>query len=110
MKNKHDQSIENEKQTNLLGYAQYPPNEDILNNNQQPLDIDLDKIAESKEQNETKLIIDDGLNDNYLENDMDMPGVELDDEDEAIGSEDEENNYYSLGGDNHNDLEEDRGE
>lgn len=95
MKNKHDQSIENEKQTNLLGYALYPPNEDILNNNQQQLDIDLDKIAELKEQNETKLIIDDGLNDNYLENDMDMPGVELDDEDEAIGSEDEENNNYS---------------
>jgi hypothetical protein len=24
-----------------------------------------------------------------------------------IGSEDEENNYYSLGGDDHNDLDED---
>jgi len=24
-----------------------------------------------------------------------------------MGEEDEENNYYSLGGDNHNDLEED---
>ena len=39
--------------------------------------------------------------------DLDIPGVELDDSDEAIGEEDEENNYYSLGGDNHNDLEED---
>ena len=39
--------------------------------------------------------------------DLDIPGVELDDPDEAIGEEDEENNYYSLGGDNHNDLEED---
>ena len=29
---------------------------------------------------------------------------------ENIGTEDEENNYYSLGGDNHNDLEEDKGE
>jgi hypothetical protein len=28
---------------------------------------------------------------------------------EAMGSEDEENHYYSIGGDNHNDLEEDRG-
>lgn len=25
-------------------------------------------------------------------------------------NEDEENNYYSLGGDDHNDLDEDRGE
>ena len=40
--------------------------------------------------------------------DLDIPGAELDDKDEAIGEEDEENNYYSLGGDNHEDLEEDR--
>ena len=40
--------------------------------------------------------------------DLDIPGTELDDADEAIGEEDEENNYYSLGGDEHNDLEEER--
>ncbi len=39
-------------------------------------------------------------------NDLDVPGAELDDEQESIGSEDEENNNYSLGGGNHNDLEE----
>ncbi len=33
--------------------------------------------------------------------DLDVPGSELDDEREDIGSEDEENNFYSLGGDNH---------
>src|SRR5579871_1026918 len=37
---------------------------------------------------------------------LDVPGAELDDKDEVIGEEDEENNYYSIGGDNHNDLEE----
>lgn len=37
---------------------------------------------------------------------LDVPGAELDDEMEKIGEEDEENNYYSLGGDNHEDLEE----
>ncbi|MFN3588766.1 MAG: hypothetical protein ACK4UP_05245 [Spirosomataceae bacterium] len=37
---------------------------------------------------------------------LDVPGAELDDQQEDIGSEDEENNYYSLGGDNHLDLEE----
>jgi hypothetical protein len=31
----------------------------------------------------------------------------LDDENENIRSEDEENNYYSLGGDDHEDLDED---
>lgn len=39
--------------------------------------------------------------------DLDVPGSEADDKDEDIGEEDEENNYYSLGGDAHNDLEED---
>jgi len=38
--------------------------------------------------------------------DLDIPGAELDDDQEYIGSEDEENNYYSLGGDNHDNLDE----
>jgi hypothetical protein len=38
--------------------------------------------------------------------DLDVPGAELDDEQEEVGSEDEENNTYSLGGDNKNNLEE----
>ncbi len=37
---------------------------------------------------------------------LDVPGSEADDRDEELGEEDEENNYYSLGGDDHNDLEE----
>lgn len=41
---------------------------------------------------------------------LDVPGAELDDADEATGNEDEENNYYSLGGDEHNNLEEDQDE
>jgi len=41
--------------------------------------------------------------------DLDIPGAELDDSNEEIGEEDEENNYYSLGGDRHENLEEDRG-
>lgn len=40
--------------------------------------------------------------------DLDIPGTELDNADEEIGEEDEENNYYSLGGDDHDDLEEDK--
>ncbi len=42
-----------------------------------------------------------------LGSDLDVPGSELDDQQESVGSEDEENNFYSIGGDNHNDLEED---
>jgi hypothetical protein len=39
--------------------------------------------------------------------DLDVPGSEEDDAQEAVGSEDEENNSYSIGGDRHDDLEED---
>ena len=42
-----------------------------------------------------------------LGSDLDVPGSELDDENEALGEEDEENNYYSLGGDRHEGQEED---
>ena len=42
--------------------------------------------------------------------DLDVPGAELDDPDEDIGEEDEENNYYSLGGDIHETQEENKGE
>jgi len=38
--------------------------------------------------------------------DLDVPGAELDDKEEAVGEEDEENNYYSVGGPDHDDLEE----
>ena len=41
-----------------------------------------------------------------LEDELDIPGSELDDADEILGEEDEENNYYSLGGDDHSDLDE----
>jgi hypothetical protein len=42
------------------------------------------------------------------EDDLDVPGSDLDDADEELGEEDEENNYYSLGGDRHENLEEDQ--
>ena len=43
----------------------------------------------------------------FAAKDLDIPGSELDDQSESVGSEDEENNSYSVGGDGHNDLEED---
>jgi hypothetical protein len=42
-----------------------------------------------------------------LNTDLDIPGSDLDDKNEEIGEEDEENNYYSLGGDRHESQEED---
>ena len=42
--------------------------------------------------------------------DLDIPGSELDDELESSGNEDEENNHYSIGGDEHVNLEENKGD
>jgi hypothetical protein len=91
-----------ENDENLSGYPSYKANEDIYNKYQQEKDINPEDISKNKKDNNNKEI--------SLGNDLDVPGSELDDKQEAIGSEDEENNYYSLGGDDHNDLDEDKSE
>jgi len=50
------------------------------------------------------------LNEDMTGEDLDVPGSGADDADELIGEEDEENNYYSLGGDLHESQEENKGE
>ena len=68
----------------------------------------------SKVKSEIELESDDwnekSFDDDLIGDDLDVPGSEDDDEDEMIGREDEENNYYSLGGDNHDNLEENQGD
>ena len=44
----------------------------------------------------------------FTGDELDVPGAELDDANEVLGEEDEENNYYSIGGDNHENLDEDK--
>ena len=89
----------------------YPPSQDIYNHSKKADDIDPDDVTEIKPENAAAT----GENEMDFEedisgDDLDVPGSEIDDEQEAIGNEDEENNFYSLGGDNHNNLEEDQGE
>lgn len=45
-----------------------------------------------------------GFGKNISAADLDVPGADLDDEGESIGEEDEENNEYSLGGDDNEDA------
>ena len=89
----------------------YPDSEDIYIISHEEKDFNPEDISKTK-----------GSNDNVGKNnekdfkddasgsDLDIPGSELDDEQENAGSEDEENNYYSLGGDDHENLDEDKGE
>lgn len=92
------------------GYPLYSPNEDIYGKYQKERNINPEDPFNIKEPvyhykagtNNEK-----DFEDDLTGSDLDIPGSELDDDLEFIGSEDEENNYYSLGGDDHNDLDED---
>ena len=89
---------------------QYPPSEDIFNKSKNETDLNPEDLSKRKAPNlkdETRNEI--GFKEDITGDDLDIPGSELDDEQESKGSEDEENNYYSIGGDNHNDLEEVKG-
>ena len=86
----------------LPGDPIYPPIEDIYSKNKEDQNVDPEDI--SKKKLSTK------HSNNVTESELDVPGAELDDAEENIGSEDEENNYYSIGGDEHNNLDDDRPE
>jgi hypothetical protein len=96
---------------NLSEYPLYPDSEDIYNKSRKENNIDPEDISKVKDQNTAKKVRT-GFEDEYESDksgsDLDVPGSELDDERENIGNEDEENNYYSIGGDDHNDLDEDK--
>lgn len=87
------------------GDPKYDNKDDIFEKGKK-LPIDPDDIG----QMENKEITFDDNPDLDLDEGLDVPGADLDDADEFIGEEDEENNYYSLGGDDHDDLEEDEDE
>lgn len=105
--NKKDKGLLDE---NLPG--NYPEGEDVFRKGLIASEVDPDDISKSKEP--VDMDADEwnekSVGEDRTGDDLDVPGSEYDDADEAIGREDEENNYYSLGGDNHNDLEEDQGD
>lgn len=88
MKIKDDKS--NEKKTEFPGYIPYPKGEDIF--------VKSKKVENKKDKKDNTLT---ALSPDRMGDALDVPGSELDNNQENIGSEDEENNYYSLGGDNH---------
>lgn len=107
------QKLDEKEKVELPGYPVYPESEDVYHNHVIETEIDPEDISKSKAPNEMQEARKNNKKDytnDKSRNDLDIPGTELDDEQEKIGSEDEENNYYSLGGDDHNDLDEVKGE
>ena len=87
----------------------YPASDDIYNTFRKVDENNPEEVTTLKEGSET--YTDEAGNTENSKNDLigsnlDVPGSELDDQQENAGNEDEENNYYSRGGDNHIELEE----
>jgi hypothetical protein len=94
--------------TNLAGYPASAAGEDIYDKYQEEKDINPEDISELKAQNAIDIADhnnEKNFKDDETGDDLDVPGSELDDEAESVGSEDEENNYYSLGDDDNTDLD-----
>jgi hypothetical protein len=111
--NPFDTMKANDEKDHLKEYPLYPDNEDIYNKFKKEENMDPEDISKAKKSGRVEKEvsdIDEEFNENVSGSDLDIPGSELDDEQEMIGSEDEENNYYSIGGDDHNDLDEDKDE
>lgn len=111
-KNKLRESSEENLNEEFPDYPVYPPSEDIYSiyKKEEEVDIEHPYAGKSVKDKTRPLTLIEKEEDDYIADDLDIPGAELDDEQEFIGSEDEENNYYSLGGDNHENLDENTGD
>jgi hypothetical protein len=99
--------LEKEMKDNSGEYPLYPESEDIYNKFKKDTMLDPEEITKTGDIGNFNT----GRNNYDIPGgDLDIPGSELDDEQENIGNEDEENNYYSIGGDDHNNLDEDKDE
>jgi hypothetical protein len=95
------------------GYPSHPPGQDIYSKFKEEQDIDPEDTSKHKPMDPTEDEDPEELDfadDEIIDDELDVPGAELDDDMEDIGDEDEENNFYSIGGDRHHDLDEDQGE
>jgi hypothetical protein len=101
-----------EEKTSLPGYPLYPASEDIYSHFRNQDDLDPEDVSKIKDFDETDTAgtyNEKDFRDDVSGSDLDVPGSELDDPQENVGNEDEENNYYSLGGDGHTTLDEENG-
>lgn len=94
MKNKENKT-EKEIETNL-NKLNYPQSEDIYNKGKKESEISVEDTSRNKQNTTIPSKMNEmGIDEIETGDDLDVPGSELDDAQENIGSEDEENNYYS---------------
>ena len=83
------------------GYPLYPEDQDIYKHEDEVTTLDPDNMRTRTADTDPQNLLRGGTmtTTGVMGSDLDVPGSELDDTQEDLGSEDEENNYYSLGGD-----------
>ena len=105
------QDAESDMKQNFPGYPKYPASQDIYSQFKEESEIDPENPSILKDSEEdTGAWNEKTFDEDLIGGDLDVPGSEMDNEQENNGMEDEENNYYSIGGDNHNELEENQGD
>ena len=111
--NRADSKGDHVDQDDRNGYPEYPASEDIYQQFNEEKEIDPENINATKAINksgEFKSMNEKDYYDDVSGSDLDIPDSEMEEILENGDDGDEENDYYSLGGDDHNDLEEDQGE
>jgi len=111
--NRADNKGDRIDQDDRNGYPEYPASEDIYQQFNEEKEIDPEDINATKAINKTgefKSMNEKDYHDDVTGRDLDIPETESEADMEDSGNGDEENDYYSIGGDNHTDLEEDQGE
>jgi len=108
MNKKGKPSLDNKQDENEIPDAlKYPAEEDIYNKGIRAGNVNVEENTDFETGYKGADSIEElNFRKKHENSDLDVPGSELDDISEEIGEEDEENNYYSLGGDNHENLEE----
>lgn len=103
MKKSNTPADEKATQDARLDDLNYPPSQDIMNHDER-LDIDPETLPGRQAPYSTHVaqpVSKENMpKQEEADMDLDVPGAELDDADEALGEEDEENNYYSLSDEN----------
>lgn len=105
-----NQTTGKQEENPFPAYPVYPPEEDIYyKDKKEGLNPEDPSKMKSPPEKPGKLNEKD-FEEDVTGGDLDVPGPESDEEQMGTVSEDEENEYFSLGGDDHDDLDEDKGE
>jgi len=87
------------------GYPLYPETEDIYNRFKKDRSLDPEDITKINGFEVVGKTTEKDFTDDFTRSNLDIQGVDVNDSEEIVEIEDEEIDYFSLGGEDHTDLE-----